>query len=57
MNRFVRASPLKSTFCSSATEGHSHSKYDVNSLSGVTEHKITQLIFLADFISGGAEDR
>ena len=31
--------------------------YDVNSLSGLTEHKITRSIFLADFIPGGVEDR
>ena len=55
--RFVRASPLKSTFCSSATEGRRHRKYDVNSLSGLTEHKIIRSIFLADFIPEGVEDR
>ena len=54
--RFVRALPLKSKFCSSATEGRSHRKYDMNSLVGLTKHKVIRSIFLADFIPGGVED-
>ena len=49
--------PLKSTFCSSATEGHSHRKYDMNSLVGLTKHKVIRSIFLADLIPEGVEGR
>ena len=55
--RFARALPLKSTFCSSATEGRSHTKYDMNSLLGLTKHKIIRSLFLADFIPGRVENR
>ena len=54
--RFVRALPLKSTFCSSPTEGRSHRKYDMNSLVGLTKHKVIRSIFLADLIPEGVED-
>jgi len=49
--------PLKSTFCNSATEGRSHRKYDMNSLVGLTKHKVIRSIFRADLIPEGVEDR